>query len=105
MLAGVLLELDPDGIPVPFLQIGVTDARFFGLVGIESYGFLPMRCRTTSSGCSTSTRPTSASPQTRSSSAPKPWRAVQRFGEVLVLGGTKFLGRAFVEPRSRAGTS
>ena len=43
MLAGVLRELDPDGIPVPFLQIGVTDARFFGLVGIESYGFLPMR--------------------------------------------------------------
>ncbi len=43
MLAGVLRELDPDGIPVPFLQIGVTDARFFGRVGIESYGFLPMR--------------------------------------------------------------
>lgn len=42
-LAGVIRELDPGGIPVPLLQIGVTDARFFGRVGIQNYGFLPLR--------------------------------------------------------------
>jgi acetylornithine deacetylase/succinyl-diaminopimelate desuccinylase-like protein len=42
-LAGVLRELDPDGIPVPLLQIGVTDGRFFSRAGIQTYGFLPMR--------------------------------------------------------------
>jgi acetylornithine deacetylase/succinyl-diaminopimelate desuccinylase-like protein len=43
MLAGVIRELDPDGIPVPLLQIGVTDGRFFSRAGIQTYGFLPMR--------------------------------------------------------------
>ena len=42
-LAGVIRELDPEGIPVPLLQIGVTDGRFFSQVGIQTYGFLPMR--------------------------------------------------------------
>ena len=42
-LAGVIRELDPDGIPVPLLQIGVTDGRFFSQAGIQTYGFLPMR--------------------------------------------------------------
>ena len=42
-LAGVLRELDPDGIPVPLLQIGVTDGRFFSRAGVQTYGFLPMR--------------------------------------------------------------
>ena len=42
-LAGVIRELDPDGIPVPLLQIGVTDGRFFSRLGIQTYGFLPMR--------------------------------------------------------------
>jgi acetylornithine deacetylase/succinyl-diaminopimelate desuccinylase-like protein len=42
-LAGVLRELDPDGIPVPLLQIGVTDGRFFSQAGVQTYGFLPMR--------------------------------------------------------------
>ena len=42
-LAGVLRELDPQGIPVPLLQVGVTDARFFSRLGIQTYGFLPMR--------------------------------------------------------------
>ena len=42
-LAGVLRELDPDGIPVPLLQIGVTDGRFFSRAGVQPYGFLPMR--------------------------------------------------------------
>jgi acetylornithine deacetylase/succinyl-diaminopimelate desuccinylase-like protein len=42
-LAGVLRELDPEAIPVPLLQIGVTDGRFFARAGIQTYGFLPMR--------------------------------------------------------------
>lgn len=40
--AGILSELDPDGVPVPFMQPGVTDARFFGRLGIQNYGFVPM---------------------------------------------------------------
>jgi acetylornithine deacetylase/succinyl-diaminopimelate desuccinylase-like protein len=42
-LAGIIRELDPEGIPVPFLQIGVTDGRFFSQLGIQTYGFLPLR--------------------------------------------------------------
>ncbi|HWL32402.1 MAG TPA: M20/M25/M40 family metallo-hydrolase [Gaiellaceae bacterium] len=42
-LAGVIRELDPDGTPVPLLQIGVTDGRFFSRAGVQTYGFLPMR--------------------------------------------------------------
>jgi acetylornithine deacetylase/succinyl-diaminopimelate desuccinylase-like protein len=42
-LAGVIRELDPDGIPLPLLQIGVTDGRFFSRAGVQTYGFLPMR--------------------------------------------------------------
>ena len=41
-LAGILREADPDGIPVPILMSGVTDARFFSRLGIQTYGFLPM---------------------------------------------------------------
>ena len=42
-LAGVLREADPEGIPVPLLLAAVTDARFFARLGIQTYGFLPMR--------------------------------------------------------------
>ena len=42
-LASVLRELDPEALPVPLLQIGVTDGRFFSRLGIQTYGFLPMR--------------------------------------------------------------
>ena len=42
-LAGVLRELDADAVPIPLLQAGVTDARFFAQLGIQTYGFLPMR--------------------------------------------------------------
>jgi acetylornithine deacetylase/succinyl-diaminopimelate desuccinylase-like protein len=42
-LAQVLHELDPEGIPVPLLQIGVTDGRFLSRAGIQTYGFLPMQ--------------------------------------------------------------
>jgi acetylornithine deacetylase/succinyl-diaminopimelate desuccinylase-like protein len=42
-LAGIIRELDPEGIPVPFLQVGATDGRFFSALGIQTYGFLPLR--------------------------------------------------------------
>jgi acetylornithine deacetylase/succinyl-diaminopimelate desuccinylase-like protein len=42
-LAGILREADPEGIPVPLLMPGVTDARFFSRLGIQTYGFLPMK--------------------------------------------------------------
>jgi acetylornithine deacetylase/succinyl-diaminopimelate desuccinylase-like protein len=43
MLGAVLRELDPEAIPMPLLQGGVTDARFFSQLGIQTYGFMPMR--------------------------------------------------------------
>jgi acetylornithine deacetylase/succinyl-diaminopimelate desuccinylase-like protein len=42
-LAAVLKDLDPKAIPIPFLQAGVTDARFFSQLGIQTYGFLPLQ--------------------------------------------------------------
>ena len=41
-LAGILREADPTGTPVPLLLSGVTDARFFSRLGIQTYGYLPM---------------------------------------------------------------
>lgn len=42
-LAGILTDADPEGTPIPMLLPGVTDARFFSKVGIQTYGFLPMK--------------------------------------------------------------
>ncbi len=42
MLANILRELDPDGVPLPYLLPGVSDARFFRRLGIQTYGFTPM---------------------------------------------------------------
>jgi len=42
-LATVLREADPGGIPVPLLLSGFTDGRFFSRLGIQTYGFLPMK--------------------------------------------------------------
>lgn len=41
-LSQILKEGDVDGIPVPFVVSGVTDARFFSQLGIQTYGFTPM---------------------------------------------------------------
>jgi acetylornithine deacetylase/succinyl-diaminopimelate desuccinylase-like protein len=41
-LAGILREMNPQGVPVPLLLAGGTDARFFARLGIQTYGFLPM---------------------------------------------------------------
>jgi acetylornithine deacetylase/succinyl-diaminopimelate desuccinylase-like protein len=43
LLTDVLRDLDPDGIPVPMLQAGVTDARHLSRAGVQSYGYLPLR--------------------------------------------------------------
>jgi acetylornithine deacetylase/succinyl-diaminopimelate desuccinylase-like protein len=42
LLADILKEADPSGTPVPLLLSGVTDARFFSRLGIQTYGFTPM---------------------------------------------------------------
>ncbi len=41
-LAGILRESDPSGVPIPMLLPGITDARFFNRLGIQTYGYLPM---------------------------------------------------------------
>jgi acetylornithine deacetylase/succinyl-diaminopimelate desuccinylase-like protein len=41
-LGDILLQHDSEGVPVPMLIGGVTDARFFSRVGIQTYGYLPM---------------------------------------------------------------
>lgn len=41
-LSAVLREQDPEGLPVPFVGSGVSDARFFCKLGIQTYGFTPM---------------------------------------------------------------
>lgn len=41
-LADILREADPTGTPVPLLLSGVTDARFFSRLGIQTYGYLPL---------------------------------------------------------------
>jgi acetylornithine deacetylase/succinyl-diaminopimelate desuccinylase-like protein len=41
-LGAIIRELDPEGVPVPMLQVGVTDGRFFARIGIQTYGFLPL---------------------------------------------------------------
>lgn len=41
-LGDILKEKDNDGIPIPYLVSGVTDARHFSKLGIQTYGFTPM---------------------------------------------------------------
>jgi acetylornithine deacetylase/succinyl-diaminopimelate desuccinylase-like protein len=42
-LGAVLHELDPEGVAVPLVLSGVTDARFFSKLGIQTYGFIPLK--------------------------------------------------------------
>jgi acetylornithine deacetylase/succinyl-diaminopimelate desuccinylase-like protein len=42
-LAEILSQADPQGVPIPLLISGVTDARLFSTLGIQTYGYLPMR--------------------------------------------------------------
>lgn len=43
MLSDVLREADPDGIPTPYIVSGATDGRIFAKLGIQTYGFTPMK--------------------------------------------------------------
>ncbi|MGI8411073.1 MAG: M20/M25/M40 family metallo-hydrolase [Solirubrobacteraceae bacterium] len=43
LLSTVLREEDPAGHPFPLVTPGMTDARHFDRLGIQTYGFLPMR--------------------------------------------------------------
>jgi acetylornithine deacetylase/succinyl-diaminopimelate desuccinylase-like protein len=43
MLSSVIRESDPRGIPIPYVLGGVTDARFFSKLGIQTYGFTPLK--------------------------------------------------------------
>jgi acetylornithine deacetylase/succinyl-diaminopimelate desuccinylase-like protein len=43
MLGSILRESDPGAIPLPLLLPAVTDARHFSRLGIQTYGFTPMR--------------------------------------------------------------
>ena len=42
-LGAVLKEADPLALPVPLVLSGVTDARFFSKLGIQTYGFTPLQ--------------------------------------------------------------
>ncbi|MBN1487371.1 MAG: M20/M25/M40 family metallo-hydrolase [Anaerolineae bacterium] len=42
-LGDVLRDLDPEGVPLPMLLPAVTDGRFFARLGIQTYGFTPMK--------------------------------------------------------------
>jgi acetylornithine deacetylase/succinyl-diaminopimelate desuccinylase-like protein len=42
LFASILREADPGSIPIPLLQPGATDGRFFSKLGIVTYGFLPL---------------------------------------------------------------
>jgi acetylornithine deacetylase/succinyl-diaminopimelate desuccinylase-like protein len=43
MLAGILERADPGSTATPLLMPGVSDGRFFARLGIQTYGFLPMK--------------------------------------------------------------
>ncbi|MGD8456981.1 MAG: M20/M25/M40 family metallo-hydrolase [Anaerolineales bacterium] len=43
MLGEVLVEMDPEAIPIPMMLTAVTDARFFSRLGIQTYGYTPMQ--------------------------------------------------------------
>lgn len=43
LLSDVLSAADPGAVSLPTLLPGITDGRFFARLGIQTYGFLPMR--------------------------------------------------------------
>lgn len=43
LLSSVLREEDPQGHPFPLVTAGMTDARHLDRLGIQTYGFVPMR--------------------------------------------------------------
>jgi acetylornithine deacetylase/succinyl-diaminopimelate desuccinylase-like protein len=45
-LGNILKEFDPEGAPIPYVMMGVTDARWLSKLGIQTYGFTPMKLPT-----------------------------------------------------------
>jgi len=43
VLCHILREADPEGIPGPLIMPGVTDGRHFSRLGIQTYGFTPIK--------------------------------------------------------------
>lgn len=43
VLAGLLRELDPEGVPIPSVMAGFTDGCQFSKLGLQNYGCLPAR--------------------------------------------------------------
>lgn len=43
LFADTLREADPQGTPIPLLLPAITDARHFGRLGIQGYGFTPLQ--------------------------------------------------------------
>lgn len=43
LLAEIICQADPGAIPIPMLLAGVTDGRWFSELGIQTYGFTPMK--------------------------------------------------------------
>jgi acetylornithine deacetylase/succinyl-diaminopimelate desuccinylase-like protein len=43
VLADIIHDADPEGVPIPFMLSGVTDGRYFSQLGIQTYGFTPMQ--------------------------------------------------------------
>lgn len=43
LLKEIVEELDPDGVVIPSMVGGFTDGRMFSRLGIQNYGFLPMK--------------------------------------------------------------
>lgn len=41
-LSSILTEFHPGCVPIPMLLSGITDARHFSRLGIQTYGFIPM---------------------------------------------------------------
>jgi len=42
-LAGIIKDFDPNGVPIPMLMSAFTDGRFFSRLGIQTYGYIPMK--------------------------------------------------------------
>lgn len=43
LLADILRQADPEGIPIPTMSGGFTDGRMFARLGIHNYGWLPLK--------------------------------------------------------------
>ena len=43
LLGNILREADPEGMPVPLLVPSPSDGRTFSRLGIQTYGFMPMK--------------------------------------------------------------